>query len=274
VKSQFVSFEKAEEVVERVVKEIEPLAALPARQKVTKALKGMIQQELREILFYLVDSTDLTKIHKKEYFDSFKISVSNKGINIDFKPVSWLIGALEEGAPSRQMEDDLLKSNYKISKDGHKYKVIPLQTKQPDTGDFQLDTVFQAEQYGAEQFFKEVTLMIGEKSATIPLTTQQGSSADVRYVRSEPFLTRVKGRRRSRRIYITQNPKHNVDVVQRFTVFRTISDRPDAAKWRSHPGFPGLHLVSDLAAEYTQLVEKHIEDITLNLTMLRKAGGK
>jgi hypothetical protein len=274
VKSQFVSFEKAEEVVERVVKEIEPLAALPARQKVTKALKGMIERELREVLFSLIDSTDLTKVHKKEYFDSFKVSITNKGINIEFKAKSWLIGALEDGSPSRNMEDDLLKSNYKISKDGYRYKVIPLQTKQPDTGDFQLDTTFHVEQYGAEQFFKEVTLMIGEKSATIQLETRQGTNPDVRYVRSEPFMTRVGGKRRTRRIYTTQNPKHNVDVVQRFTVFRTITDRPDAAKWRSHPGFPGLHLVQDLASEYTQLVDKHIEDIVLNLTRLRKVSAK
>ena len=250
-----ISFRDAKaEIVHAIRETNDDVSVVEWEDKVGVLLSKNLEEPVEQILFDLVDQQDLSQQHKKEMYDSFEYKVTTQGIDLVFNPKTPLMGALENGAPPRSLEDSVLSRNYKVSKEGHRYRVIPLRSKDAARNADKLTPKQIITNHDAEdQFFREISILNGETEKT--LTFQESLVTDrERHVRSSAFVTKVDGRRKSSRIYVAAPRGQTVNNVSRFIIFRTITDNP-AKQWRPIPGFPGLKLADELVKQYTELIK-------------------
>lgn len=226
--------------------------------RVRKYMAKALQEPTEQILFDVISAQNLTQIHKKQYYDSFNIKIQEAGIEIVFQPQEVFIGMLENGAPEADLKALLLRSNYKIMADGaHKYRVIPLQTKDAIPGAMNFaPKVFTVEPNAEENLFRDLTALVGDKEKKIEMASHGGTSK-VRYWRTESILYRTEKGFKRGRVYLSEARGHKTSVVSRFTTFRTISDNPDrpSGRWKNRPAIEPLKLAETLVEEYTTLVK-------------------
>jgi hypothetical protein len=225
------------------------------RQQIRRKLESTAEAELDRV----IDEQSLSDQHKKQYQSSFRVTVYEDSLRLDFNPVVPLINAIENGVEEKSTEEMLLAKNYKISLEGYRYKVIPLQSKDPIPGavGFQLREI-KAGAFNEEQFFQSLVALVGGKERDVPFEINQ-VRGDVFDYRSAPIRVRVGTKVKDQRIYLSKSRNRIVNTVDRYTVFRTISERPGSVKWKSHKGFPGLKLASYLSTMYHEFITSYAE---------------
>lgn len=260
MQTHYISFKDAKEQVATAVKELKPDESLVKWvDSVGNLLMKNLEGPVDLAMFHLISGQSLSQVHKKEMYDSFKYEITPDGIELTFKPVTPLMDALENGAPERSLADSVLSRNYKVSKDNHRYKVIPLKSKETVKGALNfVPKSIVADVVAEEMFFREIQALIGNKEKTLQFEARGGTDREA-YWRSEAFVARVKkGSKtefRSERVYVAMPRGKTVDNMSRFVTFRTITDNP-AKQWRPIPGFPGLKLAEQLVTLYTDLIKE------------------
>jgi hypothetical protein len=250
-----ISFQDAKAKIVAAVKDIgKPISVTEWERKVGDVLVKNLSAPVEKLLFDLVDAQDLSQQHKADFYNSFTYTINTDGITLSFTPKTPLVGALELGAPPRSLEESVLNKNYKISEDNHRYKVIPLQSREAVRGaDRFVPKQIITDPSAEEQMLREIVVLNGDKETILPFAELAGTDRD-RFFRTSRFVTKVDGKRGSSRVYVATSRGHTADNISRFVTFRTITDNPDK-RWRPIPGFPGLRLADQLVTQYTELIK-------------------
>jgi len=209
------------------------------RTQVSEKLGKEIIKEAISYLDQLLTLIELSPGHKSQYISSFSFDKQNEAITMSFRGKTELITAIEEGAPAYDMKRILLGHNAKISKDGHRYRVIPLESDQPSYNISKADVL-------AGNFPEVTGIQIDKKSSP---------------------NYRIHGIEKSKTVTIEQRITENT-VESRFTRFRTISDNPNGSAGWQHPGFHGFHILEKMA-QYIESSFDSIENmITYEMTQI------
>lgn len=260
-----VSYDLAINEAVQQISEQYPVLENEVRALFKRAIRSYIDGIAHAVLDSFIDEQTLSDVHKKEYQDSFRVTVFDDAVRLDFNPSTPLIGAIEDGGEERSMNEALLSKNYKISKEGHRYKIVPLKSKDPLPGavNFRMRDI-KAGQFNEEQFFQSFVALIKNKEVTVPFEiTQRGDVFDYRSVPMRVQVVQQEGdsvgeiKWKNQRVYLSKSRANIVNSVDRFTVFRTISSKPGTHQWRSHKGFPGLRLASYLSTRYHELITNY-----------------
>lgn len=203
------------------------------RSQVSKKLATEVIKEAVDYLEQLLTLIELSPGHKSQYISSFSFDKQNEAVTVKFKGKNELISAIEEGAPGFDMKRILLDHNAKISKDGHRYRVIPIDSDQPSYNISKADVL-------AGNFPEVTGIKIDKKSSP---------------------NYRIHGLERSQTVTIEERTTENT-VESRYTRFRTVSDSPNSSSGWHHPGFHGFRILEKL----TQYIEATFDSIEKMVT--------
>lgn len=108
-----------------------------------KVLPSQVITQIKSInVLNSADGRSMSQTSLNKYLSSINVELSSSGnVIIELDPNDWLSNANEDGVKPWNMMDTHLKSGYKMSKKGYRYKVIPLNvdknsSKKPKTGSF------------------------------------------------------------------------------------------------------------------------------------------
>jgi hypothetical protein len=217
------------------------------------AIKKNIEEDLKQAIKTLGSSglkkaQDLAeeKLHGKlsnVYKSNLKIEqVSDNTVIIELKEEAFWI---EKGRKPGFMEDLLNAksgSPAKTSKDGHKYRVIPMKSTggsqpSPSTGE---DLVGQLKNFLKTQGIRTSQTKGLELDASGSPRTGKMHTFDIKNMRDKGFPKDLKN------ISVFQNKNPNTGKVERSVVaFRVISDKnKESGKW-NHPGTPPARILEE-----------------------------
>jgi len=213
------------------------------KEQVEEAITQGVKQ-VASMTFAKTQELAASKLHsrRKTYLDNLKFEEAAPSIwvvSLD-EPALWI----EEGRKAGDMTADLLKRNYKVAKDGSKYRAIPFDQAKPPSQTPQ----------SVQMFVNQVKAEL--KARKIPYKkleyTKEGSPRlgklhvinDI--ISPKPSARASHGVLSGLTIYQTQTAKGSVrrDIL----TFRTVSSKHRGSKW-IHPGLEAEKLM-DQALEW------------------------
>lgn len=181
------------------------------------------------------------KSSAEEYMAALKIETLNDGvIEVTLNPDNFLAMAAEEGASAWDMKTTHLKSpKTKISKNGHKYLVIPIQQLK--------STVTSGTERGQALQEKIKTLLNDSGTIYKPTTRSPFQVKNSPYVQtmervmsSDPELQGLMRVRQWNSMEHAQSGKS--PRMSQFVLFRVMSDNPNQKDRWKHPGIKARHI--------------------------------
>jgi hypothetical protein len=192
----------------------------------------ILQQQLKSIATRKLHTT------KQQYLDAIQSKMQEEYVLvIELDKDAWLANALEKGCSPFDMKEGHLKSpKAKISKEGFRYRVIPI-SKDKSGGSASSNPKSQA----LKQKIQDV--LIKPKFAFRKLKLHMDGSVST----SEAVKTNdpdIKGLYRIRH-YKTPALAEAKQGSTSYVMFRVMSEKPGSAEWM-HPGLPGVNCFRDL----------------------------
>ena len=93
-----------------------------------KALPYQVVSQIKSInALNVTTGTKMSAGTLERYLNATSVDIDGSGnVIVELDPTDWLVNAMEDGISAFDMKETHLKSNYKLSKSGYRYKVIPL----------------------------------------------------------------------------------------------------------------------------------------------------
>ncbi len=223
--------------------------------KFQATVPAMVKAEIQAIAMNGPKKLTSTLQH---YLDA--VSVEFKGANfvVEIDPDDWLANALEEGVKPWNMMDTHLK-NAKISKDGYRYKVIPLKIKKgapvnPNSGDNskriqeKLIKALKNPRWNKVGQWGTRTMMDGSIKKMSRLKTEDPDISGLYKIDKFRDVAHMQSGKRS--------SKTN------YMMFRTMTDNPKGGigKWE-HPGIEARHIFPQLQQWFETTGEKWLNEL-------------
>lgn len=167
-----------------------------------------------------------------EYINSFFVeSVNPERRIVSFTPASDRIKSIETGIRPFSIKERMLSKKSKISKDGYRYRVIPISKDEGKTSSNPT-----AKERQVRDQIREI--VEGSRFSLQFAATEKSTGA-------YHVQDRAGGRLIRQRSYSSKEAYHNKQEATRtrYVIFRTMSERPGTSQWQ-HPGTQGKSIVS------------------------------
>lgn len=198
-----------------------------------------------------------------EYMNAVNVNVSNDVLIVALDEDNWLANALESGVEPFSMKETHLRSKYKISKEGYKYKVIPMRVSKKKMGSFESfvqnrremkggdgfvassDKYYNQKAQAAFDFQSKIKKLLVKPKFGVAKTKQDpatGVYVKSQQVISDPSFTglyRIQQFNESENAATGRNPSST-----QYVLFRVMSEKPGTAKWE-HPGLQPRFILRD-----------------------------
>lgn len=187
----------------------------------------------------IVRDTGLSAASQERFLSGTEIRISSKNtIVIEIDPEDKLLEAQEEGASPYSIKDKVLSSSskVKISKDGHRYMVVPLDKK------FIAAKNLPSQTSGEQDMQTKIRSTLAKIKPTLKFMSTNKKTNEYATVESFPGAGMLRTKvYKNKQSFTTKRPA----IKTGYVLFRTMTDKPGTSEW-IHPGFKGENLVGKL----------------------------